>query len=166
MYQLVAGPPHQCVGLIWLATPCSPDIGGHQRGCGAIRQHAEPIPMPKVEVKRVRASATISDREPHWIVEVDYGAFEVQIPLPAHYLQDNDFQTQRRQSQSSTEPGAIPAEWLDERKYRLERQRFPHPGCRNFGANVIKYLQTSSHYGSSRWFDNPSCYCVFLMHKG
>jgi hypothetical protein len=54
--------------------------------------------MPKIEVKRARASATISDREPHWIVDVDYGAFEVQIPIPAHYLAADDFQTQRRQA--------------------------------------------------------------------
>ena len=47
--------------------------------------------MPKVEVKRTHASATIDDREPHWIVDVDYGAFEVQIPLPARYLQHDDW---------------------------------------------------------------------------
>jgi hypothetical protein len=63
----------------------------------------EPMPMPKIEVKRARASATISDREPHWVLDVDYGAFEVQIPLPAHYLQDDDFQTQRRQSVEAME---------------------------------------------------------------
>jgi hypothetical protein len=61
------------------------------------------MPMPKVEVKRTHASATIDDREPHWIVDVDYGAFEVQIPLPARYLQHDDWQTQRRQSVEAME---------------------------------------------------------------
>jgi hypothetical protein len=52
--------------------------------------------MPKVEVKRVLASLTIGDMEPHWIADVDYGAFEVQIPLPARCLIDDDFETQTR----------------------------------------------------------------------
>jgi hypothetical protein len=50
--------------------------------------------MPKIEVKRVQASMTISDMEPHWVAVVDYGAFEVQIPLPARYLMDDDVDTQ------------------------------------------------------------------------
>jgi hypothetical protein len=52
--------------------------------------------MPKVEVKRVLASLTIDDMEPHWIADIDYGAFEVQIPLPARCLIDDDFETQTR----------------------------------------------------------------------
>jgi hypothetical protein len=59
--------------------------------------------MPKIEVKRAQASATISDREPHWEAVVDYGAFEVNIPLPARYLQNDDFETQRRQSVEAME---------------------------------------------------------------
>jgi hypothetical protein len=50
--------------------------------------------MPKIEVKRVQASMTISDMEPHWVAIVDYGAFEVEIPLPARYLMDDDIDTQ------------------------------------------------------------------------
>jgi hypothetical protein len=50
--------------------------------------------MPKIEVKRVQASMTISDMEPHWVAVVDYGAFEVEIPLPARYLMDDDVDTQ------------------------------------------------------------------------
>jgi hypothetical protein len=50
--------------------------------------------MPKIEVKRVQASMTMSDMEPHWVVVVDYGAFEVEIPLPARYLMDDDIDTQ------------------------------------------------------------------------
>jgi hypothetical protein len=61
------------------------------------------MPMPKVEVKRALATMTISDKEPHWIVEVDYGAFEVSIPLPARYLATDDFPTQRRQSVEAME---------------------------------------------------------------
>jgi hypothetical protein len=59
--------------------------------------------MPKVEVIRARAPATINDREPHWLVDVDYGAFQVSIPIPAHYLHDDDPQTQRRQSVEAVE---------------------------------------------------------------
>jgi len=40
------------------------------------------MPMPKIEVIRARAPETIGDREPRWIVDVDYGAFQVGIPLP------------------------------------------------------------------------------------
>jgi hypothetical protein len=50
--------------------------------------------MPKIEVKKVRANMTISDMEPHWEAVVDYGAFEVNIPLPARYLIDDDVETQ------------------------------------------------------------------------
>jgi hypothetical protein len=53
--------------------------------------------MPKIEVKRLVSSMTINDMEPHWIAVVDYGAFEVNIPLPAQYLLHDDFETQRRQ---------------------------------------------------------------------
>jgi hypothetical protein len=59
--------------------------------------------MPKIEVKQIRATATFHDREPHWVADVDYGAFEVTIPLPARYLQEDDFQTQRRQSVEAME---------------------------------------------------------------
>ena len=50
--------------------------------------------MPKIEVKRVLANMTRSDMEPHWEAVVDYGAFEVNIPLPARYLIDDDVETQ------------------------------------------------------------------------
>jgi hypothetical protein len=50
--------------------------------------------MPKVEVKQVRANMTINDMEPHWEAVVDYGAFEVSIPLPARYQKDADVDTQ------------------------------------------------------------------------
>jgi hypothetical protein len=52
------------------------------------------MPMPKIEVKRVQASMTITDMEPHWEAIVDYGAFEVNIPLPARYLVDDNVDTQ------------------------------------------------------------------------
>ena len=50
--------------------------------------------MPKIEVKKVRANMTKTDMEPHWEAVVDYGAFEVSIPLPARYLIDDDVETQ------------------------------------------------------------------------
>ena len=50
--------------------------------------------MPTIEVKRVQASMTISDMEPHWVAVVDYGALEMEIPLPARYLVNDDFDTQ------------------------------------------------------------------------
>ena len=50
--------------------------------------------MPTIEVKRVQASMTISDMEPHWVAVVNYGAFEVEILLPARYLMDDDIDTQ------------------------------------------------------------------------
>jgi hypothetical protein len=53
--------------------------------------------MATVEVKRVRSTMTIDDKEPHWIAVVDYGRFEVEIPLPARYLPGDDARTQRRQ---------------------------------------------------------------------
>jgi hypothetical protein len=53
----------------------------------------EPTPMPKIEVKRIQASMTISDMEAHWVAVVDYGAFEVEIPLPARYLIDDNVDT-------------------------------------------------------------------------
>jgi hypothetical protein len=53
--------------------------------------------MPKIEVKRVRATATEDDREPHWMAEIDYGAFQVTIPLPARFLQHDDLQTQQHE---------------------------------------------------------------------
>lgn len=54
--------------------------------------------MAQIEVKNVQATMTTSDMEPQWVVVVDYGAHEVKIPLPAHYLITDDFETQRRQS--------------------------------------------------------------------
>jgi hypothetical protein len=54
--------------------------------------------MPKIEVKKVQATMTIDDMEPHWEAVVDYGAFEVKIPLPERYLIDDDPETQRRLS--------------------------------------------------------------------
>jgi hypothetical protein len=78
--------------------------------------------MPKVEVKRLVSSMTIDDMEPHWVAVVDYGALEVQIPLPARYLLDDDFETQRRQF--------VPAmESLAEALLRFAdqtRKRWPH----------------------------------------
>jgi hypothetical protein len=44
--------------------------------------------------KQVRANMTINDMEPHWEAVVDYGAFEVSIPLPARYQKDADVDTQ------------------------------------------------------------------------
>jgi hypothetical protein len=54
--------------------------------------------MAKIEVKRVQSTATTSDVEPHWGAVVDYGGFEVCIPLPERHLPTDDFETQRRQS--------------------------------------------------------------------
>jgi hypothetical protein len=39
---------------------------------------------------------TTTDWEPHWLADVDYGAFEVSIPLPARYMVDDDPETQSR----------------------------------------------------------------------
>ena len=50
--------------------------------------------MSNVEVKQVRANMTINDMEPHWEAVVDYGPFEVSIPLPARYQMDADVDTQ------------------------------------------------------------------------
>jgi hypothetical protein len=44
--------------------------------------------MAKIEVKRVRATMTRTDSEPHWIAEVSYGSFEVEISA-AWKLLDN-----------------------------------------------------------------------------
>jgi hypothetical protein len=59
--------------------------------------------MPKIEVKRVFADMIEGDMEPHWFALVNYGAFEVNIPLPARYLLDDDFETQRRQAVEAME---------------------------------------------------------------
>ncbi len=59
--------------------------------------------MAKIEVKKVRSTMTKDDLEPHWEVVVDYGAFEVNIPLPARYLITDDAGTQRRQSVEAME---------------------------------------------------------------
>ena len=59
--------------------------------------------MPKIEVIRAHAPEIIGDSEPHWIVDVDYGAFQVSIPLPARYLYDDDPKTQRCQSVEAAE---------------------------------------------------------------
>jgi hypothetical protein len=56
--------------------------------------------MAKIEVKRVQSTATTDDMEPHWGAVVDYGRFEVCIPLPERYLPTDDFETQRRQLSS------------------------------------------------------------------
>jgi hypothetical protein len=53
--------------------------------------------MAKIEVKRVQSTMTKDDKEPHWVAVVDYGRFEVELPLPARYLITDDYQTQRRQ---------------------------------------------------------------------
>jgi hypothetical protein len=59
--------------------------------------------MAKIEVKQVQSTMTTDDREPHWVAVVDYGSFEVEIPLPARYLITDDAQTQRRQSVEAME---------------------------------------------------------------
>jgi hypothetical protein len=78
--------------------------------------------MPKIEVKQTRSVMTIDDREPHWVVDVDYGAFEVTLPLPARCLITDDFATQRRQSVEAMES-------LAEALLRFAdqtRKRWPH----------------------------------------
>jgi hypothetical protein len=63
-----------CGGPTWRG--CNgPAIAGPSAG----RARWQREPMPKIEVKRVRAPMTINDMEPHWIADVDYGAFEVSI---------------------------------------------------------------------------------------
>jgi hypothetical protein len=59
--------------------------------------------MARIEVKRVQSTMTIGNFEPHWEAVVDYGAFEVKLPLPASYLITDDAQTQRRQSVEAME---------------------------------------------------------------
>ena len=78
--------------------------------------------MPKIDVKRVQSAMIVDDMEPHWEAVVDYGAFEVNIPLPARYLIDDDFGTQRRQSVEAMES-------LAEALLRFAdqtRKRWPH----------------------------------------
>ncbi len=53
--------------------------------------------MAKIEVKQVRATMTIDDRKPHWEAVVDYGAFEVVLPLPGRRLETDDEEMHRRQ---------------------------------------------------------------------
>jgi hypothetical protein len=84
----------------WTRDIAPATIRGHHEA--ALRDW-ESTPMPKVEAKRTRATMTKTDFEPHWLVDVDYGAFEVSIPLPARYLATDDFQTQRRQSVEAME---------------------------------------------------------------
>jgi hypothetical protein len=59
--------------------------------------------MPKIEVKRVFARMTLDDMEPHWVAVVDYGAFEVEILLPARDLYGDDVETQTFQSVEAME---------------------------------------------------------------
>jgi hypothetical protein len=53
--------------------------------------------MAKIEVKKIQSTKTKSELEPRWEAIVDYGAFEVKIPLPARCLITDDFETQRHQ---------------------------------------------------------------------
>jgi hypothetical protein len=60
--------------------------------------------MAQIEVKRVRATATVSDQDPQWEVVVDYGhGIEVCIPLPAHCLATDDVEMQQRLSLEAME---------------------------------------------------------------
>lgn len=61
--------------------------------------------MANIEVKQVRSTMTLDNKEPHWEVVVDYGAFAgtVAIPLPARCLITDDPATQIRQSVEAME---------------------------------------------------------------
>jgi hypothetical protein len=51
-----------------------------------------------VEVKRVRATMTLDDMEPHWTAEVSYGhGVEVEIPLPGRQLPTDDWTQSHRE---------------------------------------------------------------------
>jgi len=63
--------------------------------------------MAKIEVKKVQPNATIVDVEPHWEAVVDYGGFDVKIPLPARYLIDDDVETQTREFIEAMESLAV-----------------------------------------------------------
>jgi hypothetical protein len=71
---------------------------------GVHRNVTGPV-MAKIEVKKVRATMTVGDLEPHWEAVVDYGEFaaEVSIPLPARFLITDDAEMQRRQSVEAME---------------------------------------------------------------
>jgi hypothetical protein len=75
--------------------------------------------MAKIEVKKVQA---IDDREPHWEAIVSYGAYEVNIPLPARDLIGDDPPTQRRQSIEAVE--SLAKALLD--FAAQTRKRWPH----------------------------------------
>jgi hypothetical protein len=80
--------------------------------------------MARIEVKKVCATMTIGDLEPHWEAVVDYGEFAepVNIPLPARCLIGDDFETHRRQSVEAMES-------LAEALLRFAdqtRKRWPH----------------------------------------
>ena len=53
-----------------------------RRDCRAARAlRVVTLRMAKIEVKRVQSTMTKDDKEPHWVAVVDYGRFEVEIPL-------------------------------------------------------------------------------------
>jgi hypothetical protein len=89
--------PTALIRSSWHTKGGRPDICGHQglplRGGVRVAFLLRPalqyrraakvgsMPMPKIEVIRAHAPEIIGDSEPHWIVDVDYGAFQVSIPL-------------------------------------------------------------------------------------
>jgi hypothetical protein len=62
-----------------------------------IEAGAKVTPMAKIEVKNFQSTVTRNDTEPHFEAVVDYGAFEVTIPLPARCLATDDWEMQERQ---------------------------------------------------------------------
>jgi hypothetical protein len=77
--------------------------------------------MAKIKVKRVHAPMTISDVEPLWFVEMDYGGgVEVHIPLPAHDLITDGVETQTSQSLEAMESLAKALlDFVDQTRKRL-----------------------------------------------
>ena len=62
---------------------------------------------------------TTNDMEPHWEAVIDYGAFEVSIPLPARYLMDADVDTQTHEFVKATESLAkAPLRFADQTRKR------------------------------------------------
>jgi hypothetical protein len=54
-------------------------------------------PMAKIEVRNFQSTKTGDGAEPHFEAVVDYGEFEVTIPLPARCLATDDWEMQERQ---------------------------------------------------------------------
>jgi hypothetical protein len=62
-----------------------------------LKQAQKVTPMAKIEVRNFQSTMAQDDMEPHFEAVVDYGEFEVKIPLPARCLATDDWEMQERQ---------------------------------------------------------------------